>query len=102
MNTKKSQFVLAVRMIAPNDGFILSLAECVSEEALPEYPGGAALRFVAAVSRLCESDTLKGGPRSQSRSKPAVKSRRVTCRGQVVAPTVIPIRHLCDAATTNH
>src|SRR5262245_33512800 len=104
MNTKKSQFLLAVRMIAPGDGFILNLAECVSEEALPEYPGAAALRFVAAISRLSDPDvdscTLKGRNRAQGISTPALKSRRVTCRGRVAAATTIPIRHLCQARRT--
>src|SRR6476469_1639972 len=86
MNTKKSQFLSAVRILAQNDSFILDLAECVREEALPDYPGGAALRFVAAVSRLCCEPALQ-------EAKPQI----LTCHGaqHLPPPVRVPIRHLC-------
>jgi hypothetical protein len=55
MKNKKLQFLSAVRILAPNDTFILNLAERVREADLPPYPGGAALEFVAVLSRLREA-----------------------------------------------
>jgi hypothetical protein len=98
MNTKKSQFLFAVRVIAANDPFIVNLAECVAEDALPDQPGAMALRFVTAISRLCEQkaspDILKSGHRTPA----ALKSRRVACRGEMIPATAIPIHHRCHAS----
>jgi hypothetical protein len=55
MKNKKPQFLSAVRILAPNDTFILNLAERVREADLPPYPGGATLEFVAVLSRLREA-----------------------------------------------
>jgi len=99
MNNKKSQFLSAVRIIAPNDSFILDLAECVSEEALPDLPGGVALKFVTALSRLCEQGQ-KLSPQSCASMTLATKdsspgSRCIRRVGPVVAA---PVRQRCDAS----
>jgi hypothetical protein len=96
MNTKKSQFLSAVRIIANDDSFILDLAECVSEETLPDFPGAAALRFVTAVSRLCEEKSVsipQTGVETAPRRIPVCNShhRRLT------RAVPIPIRHVCDS-----
>src|SRR5262245_38110983 len=96
MNTKKSQFLSAVRIIANDDSFILNLAECVSEETLPDFPGATALRFVAAVSRLCEEKSI-------STPQPGVETaphRIPVCNSKhrrVAQAVPIPIRHLCHS-----
>jgi hypothetical protein len=90
MNTKKSQFLSAVRIIAQNDSFILNLAEGVAEDTLPDYPGGAALRFVTAVSRLCEQQPSSSTP-SSARKVP------VACRGRFAPSIAVPIQHRCHA-----
>ena len=92
MNTKKSQFLLAVRIIAPNDSLILNLAECVSEETLPEYPGAAALRFVATVSRLCEERPAATFP------APGFKASAGACRRRFHPMAPAPLRHRCHVA----
>jgi hypothetical protein len=86
MNNKKSQFLSAVRIIAANDSFILNLAECVSEDALPDYPGAVALRFVTAMSRLCEE-----------RQSSSARNVPVVCPGRSAPSIAVPIRHRCHA-----
>src|ERR1051326_1398189 len=49
---KKQKFIQAVRILAPDNNFILELAHLVSDDDLPTCPGGAALEFVAALTRL--------------------------------------------------
>ena len=56
MNTKKSQFLTAVRILALNDPFILNLAQCVHEADLPVFPGAAALLFVTTLSSMREQN----------------------------------------------
>ncbi len=48
MKNKKLQFIRAVRLLAPHDKLVLEFAKGVEEESLPNYPGAAALEFVAA------------------------------------------------------
>jgi hypothetical protein len=48
---KKQRFLDAVRILAPDDGIIISMAAHVDEAALPAFPGGAALEFVAGMQR---------------------------------------------------
>ena len=49
---KKQKFIQAVRILAPDNNLIIELAHRVSEHDLPTCPGGAALEFVAALTRL--------------------------------------------------
>jgi hypothetical protein len=49
---KKQKFIQAVRILAPDNNFIIELAHRVSEQDLPTCPGGAALEFVAALTRI--------------------------------------------------
>jgi len=93
MNTKKSQFLSAVRIIAPDDSFILNLAQCVSDDALPDFPGGAALAFVTSVSRMADASA---SPRLRALSIPPRK--RLPCsfpRRRTASAIPVPIRHLC-------
>jgi hypothetical protein len=46
---KKQKFIQAVRILAPDNNFIIELAHRVREDDLPTCPGGAALEFVAAL-----------------------------------------------------
>jgi hypothetical protein len=46
---KKQKFIQAVRILAPDNNFIIELAQRVREDDLPTCPGGAALEFVAAL-----------------------------------------------------
>jgi hypothetical protein len=92
MNTKKSQFLSAVRILALNDSVILNLAQRVPEAELPDFPGAAALLFVTALSNL----------RQQERVSPARVPirrgtvRRVGCR-RLIAPAARPsLRHVCS------
>ena len=55
MKNIKQQFITAVRILAPENDFILKLALRIPEEQLPAYPGGAALEFVAALEKLGSS-----------------------------------------------
>jgi hypothetical protein len=52
MKNKKQQFLNAVRILAPNDSFILNLASRFDEASLPQFPGGVALKFVVAIQSL--------------------------------------------------
>jgi len=52
MKNKKQQFLNAVRILAPNDSFILNLASRFDESSLPQFPGGVALKFVVAIQSL--------------------------------------------------
>jgi hypothetical protein len=52
MKNKKQQFLNAVRILAPNDSFILQLASRFDEASLPQFPGGVALKFVVAIQSL--------------------------------------------------
>jgi hypothetical protein len=49
---KKQKFIQAVRILAPDNNLIIELAQRVSECDLPSFPGGAALEFVAALTRI--------------------------------------------------
>ena len=65
---RKEKFLSAVRTLAPGDAHILRLAQRVSEDNLPEYPGAAALEFVAYVDRIitpcgCLASRRPLGPR---------------------------------------
>jgi hypothetical protein len=51
MNNRK-QFLEIVQMLAANDRLILNTVQLVTEEALPAYPGAAALEFLAAMEKL--------------------------------------------------
>src|SRR5262249_16797639 len=46
---KRQKFIQAVRILAPDNNFIIELAHRVREDDLPTCPGGAALEFVAAL-----------------------------------------------------
>jgi hypothetical protein len=46
---KKQKFIQAVRILAPDNNFIIELAHRVRDDDLPTCPGGAALEFVAAL-----------------------------------------------------
>jgi hypothetical protein len=46
---KQQKFIQAVRILAPDNYFIIELAHRVREDDLPTCPGGAALEFVAAL-----------------------------------------------------
>jgi hypothetical protein len=43
---RKHKFISAVRILAPGDKRILTIAQRFREEDLPEFPGGAALELV--------------------------------------------------------
>jgi len=84
---KKEAFLKAVQILAPDDQFISKAAQCVSEQGLPEAPGGAALEFVVAMQRLT------GPPWAcRDRFKPA--SRRLSAiSNDRVAQQPLPIEH---------
>lgn len=67
----KLKFLQAVQILAPNDQFILQVQR-IPEEKLPEFPGGAALKFVAAFEKLWES--IKVPVKSNAHQKPAPPS----------------------------
>ncbi|HEY5911803.1 MAG TPA: hypothetical protein VJA21_14470 [Verrucomicrobiae bacterium] len=52
MKNRKLKFIRAVCLLAPRDELVRQLAERVPAAILPEYPGGAAIEFVAALSRF--------------------------------------------------
>jgi hypothetical protein len=60
---KKQKFIQAVRILAPDNNFIIELAHRVREDDLPTCPGGAALEFVAALMGI----TASGCPRRATR-----------------------------------
>ena len=77
---KKQKFIEAVRLLAPDNNFIIELAHRVSEADLPTFPGGAALEFVAALTRI----TGSGCPRRATRRTircPAAHTRTFLRRG---------------------
>jgi hypothetical protein len=49
---KKQKFIQAVRILAPDNNLIIELAHRVRDDDLPSCPGGAALEFVAALTRI--------------------------------------------------
>ncbi len=55
MKNRKMQFIRVVRLLAPQDNLAMQIARRVRENDLPAYPGGAALEFVVALSRLRSS-----------------------------------------------
>ena len=95
MNTKKSRFLSAVRIIAPNDPFILNLAQCVPDDELPDFPGAAALDFVTSISRMVDAS-----PFASRRTLPDVARKPLPCsfpRRRASAGVSIAVRHLCHA-----
>jgi hypothetical protein len=49
---KKTKFMQAVKNLAPNDNFIINMAQSVREDVLPQYPGIYALELVAGLQRI--------------------------------------------------
>ena len=49
---RKQQFLLAVRILAPNDALLYEAAKRVREDDLPIRPGGVALQFVCGLQRV--------------------------------------------------
>lgn len=89
MNIRKERFMSAVRIVAQEDKFIVSLAERVIEEDLPEYPGSTALLFVTAFANLREHSVN----RSQIDAPlPYKLSCHVPKRARFTRPQSIPIR----------
>jgi hypothetical protein len=93
MKNRKMQFLLAVRILAPNDKFILNLAGRVREGALPPFPGGAALEFVAALCRLREASREPGSCRRTGPFTP--KPARPAPRGACCASLALPDESRC-------
>ena len=60
MNNQKIKFLQAVRLLAPRDSLVFQFACRVDPDQLPEYPGAAALEFVAAFQRLAHCSRPAG------------------------------------------
>ena len=103
MNTTKSKFLEAVRILALDDSFILNLAQCVNEEDLPLFPGSAALLFVTEISKLCvptqQSPVAMGDSLAEARraGRGAFRGllRNRSCRRMAPAAAQVP-RHICS------
>jgi hypothetical protein len=89
MNIKKERFMAAVRIVAQGDEFIVTLADGVMEEQLPEYPGSIALLFVTAFANLRE-----GMDTPRSRLSPTAKPSSIHSprRTRHARPQSIPVR----------
>jgi len=70
---RKLKFMQAVRILAPDDQFIHQAAERVREGALPAFPGGAALEFVAAMEKL-RGSPFEAGPHGSWHAPGAAES----------------------------
>src|SRR5882762_1138587 len=91
MNTKKSRFLTAVRILALDDPSIIGLAQCVAEADLPEFPGAAALLFVTRLSnsRKQKSSTV------DSLSFPRGVRKHSPCRHSLTRMRTVPSPHPC-------
>jgi len=66
---KKQKFIQAVRILAPDNNFIIELAHRVREDDLPTCPGGAALEFVAALSGITGNKCPRRATRRSVRAR---------------------------------
>jgi hypothetical protein len=53
--TKREKFLAAVQLLAPENPFIIQVAQRVSEADLPSAPGAAALELVAHLESLANN-----------------------------------------------